>query len=181
MAFDICPCNMALNRLAARLGLDYDPDGENARQGTLNQELNKRLNQLEYYNITQPKSLGKEWFVEAFWPLLDVSPLPVEDLLATATHHIAGQIAGVAHNQGVKTMLVTGGGAFNRYLIECIHRYEPSVEVIIPDNLIINYKEALIFALLGYLRLTGQTNTLASVTGARCNSIGGTLSGLLSR
>ena len=78
-------------------------------------------------------------------------------------------------------MLVTGGGAFNRYLIECIHRYEPSVEVIIPDNLIINYKEALIFALLGYLRLTGQTNTLASVTGARCNSIGGTLSGLLSR
>lgn len=181
VAFDICPCNMALNRLAARLGLDYDPDGKNARKGTLNQELNKRLNQLEYYNITQPKSLGKEWFVEAFWPLLDASPLPVEDLLATATHHIAGQIAGVAHNQGVKTMLVTGGGAFNRYLIECIHMYEPSVEVIIPDNLIINYKEALIFALLGYLRLTGQTNTWASVTGARCNSIGGTLSGLLSR
>ena len=178
VAFDICPCNMALNRLAARLGQDYDPDGENAREGILNQELNERLNQFEYYNITPPKSLGKEWFIEAFWPLLDTSPLPTEDLLATVTQHIAGQIAGVAHNQGIKTMLVTGGGAFNRHLIECIRRSEPSVEVIIPDNLIINYKEAFIFALLGYLRLTSQTNTLASVTGARCDSIGGTLSGV---
>lgn len=179
IAYDICPCNMALNRLASRLGLEYDPNGENAQRGTFNQWMNKTLNQLEYYKITPPKSLGKEWFVETFWPLLEASELPTEDLLATVTRHIAGQIASVAHKQGIKTMLVTGGGAFNRYLVECIQKDTPAVKITIPDNLIINYKEALIFALLGYLRLKGVVNTLASVTGARCDSVGGTVSGHL--
>lgn len=180
VAFDICPCNMALNRLAARLGLEYDPDGENARQGEFNQELNRELKNIEYYKITQPKSLGKEWFVEQFWPRLEGSALSTEDLLATATHHIAGQIAQVLHRQHIGTLLITGGGALNHYLIECISNIEPKVKITIPDKLVINYKEALIFALLGYLRITGQVNTLASVTGARCDSIGGNLSGLTS-
>ena len=84
------------------------------------------------------------------------------------------------HRQHIGTLLITGGGALNHYLIECISNIEPKVKITIPDKLIINYKEALIFALLGYLRITGQANTLASVTGARCDSIGGNLSGLTS-
>lgn len=181
VAFDICPCNMALNRLAARLGLEYDPDGENARRGVFNHKLNEELNNIEYYKIAPPKSLGKEWFIEQFWPRLESSALPTEDLLATTTRHIAGQIAQVLHRQHIGTLLITGGGALNNYLIECIGDIEPKVKITIPDKLIVNYKEALIFALLGYLRITRQVNTLASVTGARCDSIGGTLSGLLPR
>ncbi|MBQ8703821.1 MAG: anhydro-N-acetylmuramic acid kinase [Bacteroidales bacterium] len=179
IAFDICPCNMALNRLAARLGLEYDRDGETARRGMLNERLNERLNMIEYYAIEPPKSLGKEWFVEEFWPLLEASSLPTEDLLATVTRHIAGQVAQVLHREQIGTLLVTGGGALNRYLVECIRDASPEVEVTIPDRLIVNYKEALIFALLGYLRLKGEVNTLASVTGARCDSVGGTVSGHL--
>ena len=179
IAYDICPCNMALNRLASRLGLDYDPDGENARQGNFSQEMKKTLDKLEYYHLEYPKSLGKEWFVEEFWPLMEALNLSTSDLLTTVTHHIAGQIAQVLHGQKITTLLITGGGALNQYLIECIQELEPKVEITIPDKLVVNYKEAIIFALLGYLRLTRKVNTLASVTGARCDSIGGTLSGLL--
>jgi len=178
IAFDICPCNMALNKLAAQLGLGYDPEGENARQGACNQNLKKKLDNIDYYSIEPPKSLGKEWFLTHFWPLIETSPLPVPDLLATATRHIATQIARVLDRQHVGTLLITGGGAHNSYLINSLHIIKPEIEIIIPDKQIVNYKEAIIFALLGYLRLSSQTNTLASVTGARHDSIGGNICGI---
>lgn len=179
IAYDICPCNMALNGLAARLGLDYDPYGKNARRGAVDKTLGDRLDGLDYYRANPPKSLGKEWYVDSFRPLLEASSQPTCNLLATVTRHIAGQIASVLNARHCATLLVTGGGAFNTYLIEQLAMLAPQTSITVPDALIVNYKEALIFALLGYLRLTGQVNTLASVTGARCDSIGGTLSGLL--
>lgn len=180
IAFDICPCNMALNPLAARLGLDYDPQGEYARLGHCNNDLLNRLDQLEFYRQAPPKSLGKEWYVEHFRPIIEASSLDTRDLLATVTRHIASQIASALIGRQPRTLLVTGGGAFNSYLIETLSMLLPSVQVTVPEPLVINYKEAIIFALLGYLRLTGQVNTLCSVTGARCDSIGGNLCGLFS-
>ena len=179
VAYDICPCNMALNRLSSRLGFPYDKDGEIARAGVFNEDLNGVLNNIDYYNINAPKSLGKEWFLRAFWPMVEESNEGVENLLATVTRHVAGQVARVLHRQKIGSVLVTGGGAFNKYLIECIETFAPQTKVLVPDELVVNYKEALVFALLGYLRLMGKTNTLSSVTGARCDSVDGVLSGLV--
>lgn len=185
VAFDICPCNMALNRLAAMLGYPYDKGGVNARGGQVQTCLLHALDALDYYAVAGPKSLGKEWFVGQFWPLvkdfLGVTPSSsrVRDALATITSHIVIQIARVVERQQIKTLLVTGGGAWNSYLLEIIGNYCPEVKITVPDPLIVNYKEALIFALLGFLRLTEKTNTLASVTGAKCDSIGGNISGII--
>lgn len=180
VAFDICPCNMALNRLASRLGYDYDPEGAIARRGIFNENLNKSLDSIDYYSVDCPKSLGKEWFLSDFWPLVEAAGLSsTEDLLCTVTHHVARQISYIIDKHNIKSVLVTGGGAFNRYLIDLLSELLPKIEITIPDNLTINYKEAVVFAFLGYLRLTHQVNTIASVTGARCNSIGGTISGIL--
>ncbi len=179
VAYDICPCNMALNRLASRLGLPYDPEGMNARRGHSHSCLMAALNDLAYYAEEGPKSLGKEWFLSQFWPVVESTPATTEALLATVTSHIALQIARVLQRQGIESLLVTGGGAFNSYLIELLQEYCPQVAITVPDPLVVNYKEALIFALLGYLRLNNRVNTLKTVTGARCDSIGGTLSGLV--
>lgn len=187
IAYDICPCNMALNRLAAMLGYPYDSEGSNARSGEVHTCLLHELDALEYYAVTEPKSLGKEWFVGQFWPLvkafLGVTPSSsrVRDALDTVTSHIAIQIARVVERQQIKTFLVTGGGAWNSYLLEIMGKYCPEVQITVPDPLIVNYKEALIFALLGYLRLGGKVNTLASVTGAKYDSVGGNLSGFVPR
>jgi len=178
IAYDISPCNMALNRIAARMGMDYDRDGAVARGGHVDETLLHALDSLGYYAAQPPKSLGKEWFVGQFWPLVEAAPLKEADLMATVAWHVAGQIADVLCRQHIGSLLVTGGGAFNRHLVDCIGRRASATTVTVPDENIVNYKEALIFALLGYLRLTRQENTLASVTGARCNSVGGTVSGL---
>ena len=178
VAFDICPCNMALNRLAGLLGLPYDAEGECARRGSVDDRLLQRLEALDYYRFSAPKSLGKEWFVLQFWPLVEAAALKPEDALRTVTEHVAQRIAEVLGGRVMTNVLITGGGTFNRFLLERVADLEPDVELVVPDKLIVNYKEALVFAYLGYLRLEGKVNTLASVTGARRDSIGGTLSGL---
>lgn len=179
--FDVCPCNQVLNRLALRLGLPYDAEGALARRGHADGALLERLDALGYYRLPPPKSLGREWVDAHVWPLFEGSPLPVEDLLATAVAHVAGRVADtVVHSPvAIRQMLVTGGGARNAFLVESLRAALPQVDVVVPDAQTLDFKEAIVFALLGYLRLTGQVNTLRSVTGARCDSVGGNVAGLL--
>ena len=172
IAFDISPCNMALNYVASQLGRDYDKDGETARSGRMDQALFDRLNSLDFYRIMGAKSLGKEWFDSVFRPCLDQSGITLADQLRTLTEHIAFQLAqSSAGNQG-ETMLVTGGGARNLFLIERLREIGTKA-IIIPDEQTIDFKEAIIFAFLGVLRMRGEVNCLSAVTGARMDNCGG--------
>jgi anhydro-N-acetylmuramic acid kinase len=161
-AFDICPANIVLNHYVNRLGYNYDDKGMIARKGNLHQQLLEELNRLPYYSGNRPKSLGWENVISDILPLIDRFQLDIPDILHTYIEHIAIQT-------GKKIMtgntLVTGGGAYNTYLIERITHHTES-KIIIPDNKTIDYKEALIFALLGLLRNENKINVLASVTGA---------------
>ena len=170
IAYDLCIANQALNYLAQLKGLDYDRHGQLARSGEVNMDLLKRLNKHPFYGQLPPKSLGREFFEANQKDLL--KDLSVENLLATFTEHIALQIAlGVSHLPKGR-ILVTGGGARNQFLIERLQA-RTSHEVVIPEKTIIDYKEALVFAFLGLLRLEGRTNVLASVTGAESDSCSG--------
>jgi anhydro-N-acetylmuramic acid kinase len=170
IAYDLCIANQALNYLAQMKGLPYDRDGELARSGQVDMNLLKRLNKHPFYGQFPPKSLGREFFEANQKELLQGLSMP--DLLATFVEHIALQIAlGVSHLPKGK-ILVTGGGARNKYLMERLQA-RTSHEVVIPDKMTIDYKEALVFAFLGLLRLEGKTNVLASVTGAESDSCSG--------
>ncbi len=176
-AFDICPCNIVLNRVARWLEKPFDNGGEIARSGEADDILLNELNQLPFYQIAAAKSLGREWINSDFWPIvkkhLDISE---EEKMATLSEHIATQIAHTINHKEAKKVLLTGGGAFNTFLIEKIHS-KTKAEIIIPSNELVNYKEALIFAFLGILRVRNEVNSLKSVTGARQDSIGGALHG----
>lgn len=178
-AYDICPCNMALNHLAHKLGKTYDKDGITARSGSLLPNLLSQMDALEYYRQPLPKSLGKEWFVENFLPLVENSGYDIPDLLHTTVEHIARLIANAVKGHGVSNMLVTGGGAKNRHLINRMQVLLPGCKITVPSDLIIDYKEAIIFALLGYLRLKGRNNCLSSVTGAAYDNCGGNIAGFV--
>ena len=174
VAYDISPCNMALNALANRAGQPYDQDGQLAKEGAIIPELLQKLNNLAYYHQNPPKSLGKEWYDEVFSPVLAsfLSNHSVADLSRTVVEHIAVQIfANVP--KAARTMLVTGGGAHHTFLIQQIQHQRDTLKVIVPDPLIVDYKEALIFAFLGLLRLEGENNCLRSVTGAKEDCCGG--------
>ena len=115
IAYDICPVNIVLNHYVKPLGLNYDDKGILSRSGSVNLSLLKALNSLEFYNKPYPKSLGLEWVKAHVFPLIDSYGLPVKDSLRTYTEHIAIQIAAQLDQEKDKTILVTGGGAFNDF------------------------------------------------------------------
>lgn len=172
MAYDISEANLLLNFLSEKTGRHYDDKGAMARAGTADATLLGQLNALPYYAQSGVKSLGREWFEKNIQPLFDASTLSLNDQLATATEHVAHVIANDLNSHHLVNTLVTGGGAFNEFLLERI-REKTNCELIVPDTQTVQFKEALIFALLGHLRVSGRINTLASVTGAARDSIGG--------
>jgi anhydro-N-acetylmuramic acid kinase len=173
LAFDIAPANIALNYYAEKVGLPYDKNGKLAKEGELIPKLLDKLNALAYYQQKGSKSLGREWLESEFIPSINPS-YPIPDILNTLVYHLSHQIA-IAINESTKEkaqILITGGGAYNSFLIEKL-RKETDAEIIIPSDNLIQFKEALIFAFLGVLRFNNQINTLKSVTGAKRDSIGG--------
>ncbi len=173
IAFDICPANYVLNHYTRNIGVDYDEDGQRAAKGNVNPELLNALNNLEFYHQQGPKSLGREWVEQVMIPTIEKYSLSLEDKLCTFCEHIAMQIAlKVNEHQGF--MLITGGGAFNKFLIQRIQAH-CKIKIHIPESTVINYKEALIFAFLGTLYINNRANCLSSVTGAKRNVIGGAL------
>lgn len=171
IGFDICPCNQALDLLAGEAGMAYDAGGALARTGKINVKLLEKLNAMAFYKQEPPRSLGREWFDEQLKPLIATN-LPLKDRLRTVTEHIALLIAQELDQVKVESALFTGGGSHNSFLTERIAaRGKAKPEL--PSAELIDYKEALVFAFLGLMRWRGELNTLASVTGASRDSIGG--------
>ena len=174
IAFDICPVNTILNQLAKRVEMEYDRDGLMARTGNVDSELLEKLNAQAYYDLMPPKSLGFEWININIWPIINETRLSIPDLLRTVVEHVAIQLAKSLSDFDKGKILMTGGGAKNVFLIERIAAHSKH-ELIIPENKIVDYKEALIFGFLGVLRVRGEANCLSSVTGATKDSVGGAI------
>jgi anhydro-N-acetylmuramic acid kinase len=172
IAFDISPVNTVLNFYANQLGFDYDDKGTISRTGKIDTNLLQELNALDFYQQKYPKSLGFEFVKETVLPLIESSEITIEDKLYTFTEHVALQIALALPNKK-GSLYITGGGAYNDFLIERIQSYLPEMKIIIPSAKILEFKEALIFALLGVLKLRGEINVLSSVTGANNNHSSG--------
>lgn len=182
-AFDICAANRILNMLANNEEKEYDEDGNMAASGAIETKLLDKLNQLNYYTLPAPKSLSNNFGTDVVYPLIKSYDINSFDALRTYTAHIAQQITNAVdklikeknHNQASYKILITGGGALNNFLVSAIKENLSvlHVEVVIPEQNIILYKEALIMALLGVLRWREENTVLASVTGASRSSIGG--------
>jgi anhydro-N-acetylmuramic acid kinase len=194
LAFDVCPANRVLNALAALEGRAYDDGGGVAATGSVDNVLLHQLNALPYYALAYPKSLANDFGTDTVLPLvvrvMKERGLSVSDVLRTYTEHIAVQIgrameklggggaAGSAAGTGAAgeavtpRMLITGGGAHNTFLVERL-RHKLAVDVVVPDEKLADFKEALIMALIGVLRWREENNVMASVTGASRDSIGG--------
>lgn len=177
-AFDVCYCNMGLNYLVEQVGKKYDKGGMLAADGNVNEKLLSAFDK-NYASIRKKRpSLGKERFLKDFKPLLDNKRIPLEDRLATMVESTAKEIARAAIDMKRKSMLCTGGGAFNAYLMSRIlHHCHDVISIIIPEDEVVKYKEALVFAFLGVLRVSNQVNCLKSVTNATTDSSSGVMVG----
>jgi len=173
-AFDICPANMAFNQFIKELGYEYDLDGNYGRTGQVQEELLRLLNGLEFYQHKGPKSFGQEWFEEDFLPLINSFQLSPADALRTLYEHVSDQLSLAVDQYPKGRMLITGGGAHNVFLIELFSE-KTKHKTIVPSSQIIDFKEAIIIALLGVLRLREEPNCLKTVTGADRDHSGGVI------
>ncbi|MBK7482984.1 MAG: anhydro-N-acetylmuramic acid kinase [Flavobacteriales bacterium] len=171
VGYDVCIGNQALNFLAEEGGLRFDEDGKLARSGKVDAGLLAQLNALSFHHRPPPRSLGREWFEAEFRPLIMNNRISLADRMCTVVQHIADQL-GTAWKANIGPVLITGGGAHNSYLIERLHACSKAM-LEIPDTVTIEYKEALIFALLGVRLLRNEATALATVTGAKKDSVGG--------
>jgi anhydro-N-acetylmuramic acid kinase len=146
IAYDICPVNVVMNHYAQKLALPYDAGGELAKSGNVLPDVLKLLDALSYYKSPAPKSLGIEWVHREIMPILKSSQAKEEDILRTCVAHFAG-------------------GTYNSFLLEQI-KAQINVSLVVPTKTLIEFKEALIFGLLGVLKLRDEVNCLSSVTGA---------------
>ena len=171
-AWDIGVCNNLLNILAREKGVEYDAEGSIAKSGKIIDDLLQQMLSISYHKLPPPKSLGLEWIQRELYPLLEkVADHPLEDRMRTAVEYIAISIVNDCPNAG--KILVTGGGAFNRFLIQRLNELSDGVEFYLPESEMINGKEAFAFAFLGLLRWLGKPNVLKSSTGAKKESSGG--------
>jgi anhydro-N-acetylmuramic acid kinase len=187
IAFDVCPANRVLNMLAADAGKTFDAGGELARSGIIHEDLLNELNALDYYKLPHPKSLANNFGTDVIYPLIKNYGYSLPEAMRTYVEHIVLQVKAAIKSiersgedniaNEKQKLLATGGGAFNTFLMERLSAQlaAMNVEVIVPDEKLINYKEALVMALMGVLRWRQEYNVLASVTGAKRDSIGGAL------
>lgn len=181
MAYDVGAINMALNSLTRMLEppLPYDPDGQIAASGSLDTDLMAALEALPYYQQSPPKSLGTEWFDANVLPLLRNDAITVPDRLHTYVQHLAGRLAAdlARHGAREESLLVTGGGAHNGFLMATLREaLAPiGVEIVATSKTVIDFKEAIVFGFLGLMTLLGHPNTLSGVTGASQPVAGGSI------
>ncbi len=174
IGFDIAPCNYVLNHLVRNsTGEPFDKDGNLGMKGKMIEELYQQLNDLPFYQTNPPRSLGREWVEKVFLPVLEPWLDQPDNLLHTVYQHIARQVVAGLPSSG--KILVTGGGALNGFLIDLVKQANHSIDIIIPDRALVEYKEAVIFAFLGLLSVKNQYNIFSDVTGAKCSSISGSL------
>lgn len=183
IAFDICPANQLLNTLANLLQLEYDEEGQIAATGTIDNTLLAALNQASFYQQSYPKSLDNEWVVKNLLSLINNEPDQIPNQLRTSVEHIAHQIS-LSIKQIIEqesfskkdyTLLATGGGVFNTFLMERISHTcsQHGIQVILPEAPIIQFKEAILMAWMGVMRMEEVPNVMRTVTGAKRNTVGG--------
>lgn len=172
-SFDVTPVNIVINYLMRSIGKGMDEGGALARSGNVNSPLLNALNDLPYYKRKGPKSLGWEWVESDVLPLF-ANEVRLEDQLHTYCIHIANQMGSVFNQLELKTVLATGGGVYNSFLVELL-REAYNGDLIVPENSLIDYKEAIGFAFLGLKRALGEINVLSSVTGAKHDSCSGVI------
>jgi anhydro-N-acetylmuramic acid kinase len=156
-------------------GLPFDRDGAWAKSGKIYQPLLKKMLEDDYFKLTYPKSTGREYFNKDFLRknLEHFCKIADNDIQATLLAFTVKSIANEIKKFDIDTLLVCGGGAKNRYLMEQLQRELVHISVDTTESYGISseYMEAMIFAWLAYKRLRNEKIDLKTVTGAKNNTI----------
>jgi anhydro-N-acetylmuramic acid kinase len=171
-AYDLFACNQWLNALSLQLGKAYDENGALSADGRVIPEIVNVCLSWNYCNLPAPKSLSnsacQEFFKQEILPFL--SHYSVPDVMKSCIEAMAKVIGKSLKN--AQKVLVTGGGAYNVTLIDKLREH---FHVEIPNREIVEFKEAIAFAYLGFCRIKGMPGNVPEATGASREALLGCL------
>lgn len=182
-AYDVGPAG-ALMDPAAMLATGgagrFDADGALAARGTVSTPLLARLKAEPYYLLPPPRSTGRELFNAKYLRqlLAGISPAPeAADLPATVTRLLVDLLAAAARRHRLRELILSGGGSANQTTLRWLRAELPGVPVLTTDDLGVptQAKEAVAFAVLGFLAWHGLPGSVPAATGARHQSILGSI------
>ena len=189
-AFDTGPGNMLIDGAVRHFSdgaLNYDRNGEWARQGRVDKNLLRWLMSHPFLKQPPPKSTGREMFGEAFLrEVLERAKslgLTERDTVATLTAFTAESITDALKRfvlprfGQVDELIISGGGANNSTLMAMLSEKLPKTKIRRSDELGINAdaKEAIAFAVLAHRTVMGLAGNVPSATGAKMPVILGSI------
>jgi anhydro-N-acetylmuramic acid kinase len=182
-AYDIGPAGALMDPAAswASGGADrFDSGGALAARGTVCEPLLARLKAEPYYQLPPPRSTGRELFNAAYLRamLAGLDPAPAgQDVAATVTRLLVDLLAEAAKQHGLTELVLSGGGSANQTTLRWLREAVPGVRVVTTDELGVpaQAKEAVAFAVLGFLTWNGLPGSVTAATGATHQSILGTI------
>lgn len=185
-AFDNGPGNMMIDYAMQKLfNKKYDNNGETAKQGDLISEMFDEILSLEYFNLEPPKSTGRELFGNHYTATIleKYKHYSKHDIIATLSHITAFSIADsykkfILSTFTIDEVIISGGGAYNGYLLKLIKSYLDFEDVFILEEFGYSseYKEALAFLILGNETLEFNPSNIKNATGASKDVILGQVS-----
>lgn len=181
IAFDNGPGNVMIDFAISKLTygkMKYDKDGRFAKMGKINEAILKNILAHPFFNKKPPKSTGREMFgaefVDKIIHKFNITEKNIYDFIATLTYFTAITIAEsykkfIMKKHKIDEAILSGGGAYNKTLVEMIRNLLPHLRIKILEELgfISQAKEALCFALLAYAAMHKIPNNVPSATGAK--------------
>jgi len=179
VGFDIGPGNQLLNTLSQEVGMAYDEGGQLGKKGIVIKAVLNQAKENEFYRKAYPKSLSNQWVQQEVIPIFQNREYPIEDRMATAIELIGWSLEIALDQMNIthQKIIVTGGGAFNTTLIDHLQRFSlnSNNQLIVASEEIVNYKEAILMGLMGFLNITGSNNIFGISTGSKINHCAGNL------
>ena len=174
--FDVGPANSLMDLWSERhLDRPYDEGGRWAASGTVNSALLGRMRSDPWFDTTPPKSTGFEYFNAGWLERHELDGLAAEDVQATLCELTAATVASAleAWAPGTNELYVCGGGAHNHTLMHALAVRLSRARVTSTSSVGLHpdWVEATAFAWLAARRISRQTGSLASVTGAERDTV----------
>ncbi len=177
IAYDVGPCNQLANAISQKIGMDFDKNGKLGQKGKISPQLLNQWLSIPLINAPYPKSIDNKWVKSEF--IEKLPNLAIEDLLATTYQFIALTISAafaklIPQNEKV---LFSGGGVHNKHLMDKIHQElgKNGIIAVKPSDEIIDFKESLLMAYMGYQYLLDSRYTLHKSTGSVRSTCAGAL------
>jgi len=184
LSFDCGVGNIMIDYYTKKyFGKPYDEDGKIALSGKVIDEILDEFKKDAFIYLNPPKSTGREQYSQAFMEemasRLNFDEYDKRDIIATITEFT---VFAITYNyqkfvKDIDIAVICGGGSHNQYIMKRLKENFANAQILTGEEFGINSdaKEAVAFAILGYMTINNKPSNVKCATGANDDVILGNI------